>query len=189
MRIVSFKNAPHACRVQAAALLREAFPQAYVDTAEQEVEHILASDRVALAAVAEESSETLLGFVGAMPQYGVTAWELHPLVVDAAQRGKGIGAALCRAMEEALRTKGCLTLYLGSDDESGQTTLSNTDLFEDTFGKINRIQNLKGHPYGFYEKQGYRIVGVIPDANGAGKPDIWMAKRIGAAAEETNALL
>ena len=34
------------------------------------------------------------------------------------------------------------------------------------------------HPYEFYVKMGYKIVGVIPDANGIGKPDIWMAKRV-----------
>jgi len=41
------------------------------------------------------------------------------------------------------------------------------------------IQNIGGHPYKFYEKTGYKIVGVFPDANGVGKPDIWMAKRVG----------
>ena len=29
-----------------------------------------------------------------------------------------------------------------------------------------------------FQKMGYKIVGVFPDANGIGKPDIWMAKRI-----------
>lgn len=48
----------------------------------------------------------------------------------------------------------------------------------DTFGKLTNIQNIGGHPYPFYEKLGYKIVGVFPDANGIGKPDIWMAKRI-----------
>jgi len=52
------------------------------------------------------------------------------------------------------------------------------DLYEDTFGRIENIQNTGGHPYTFFEKMGYKIVGVLPDANGIGKPDIWMAKRI-----------
>jgi aminoglycoside 6'-N-acetyltransferase I len=31
----------------------------------------------------------------------------------------------------------------------------------------------------FYRKLGFVIVGVVPDANGPGKPDILMAKRVG----------
>lgn len=34
------------------------------------------------------------------------------------------------------------------------------------------------HPYEFYQKLGYSIVGVLPDANGFEKPDIFMAKRV-----------
>jgi aminoglycoside 6'-N-acetyltransferase I len=37
---------------------------------------------------------------------------------------------------------------------------------------------LRGHPYEFYQKMGFAIVGVMPDANGIGKPDIYMAKRL-----------
>ena len=51
-------------------------------------------------------------------------------------------------------------------------------MFQDTFEKIKNIQNLKGHPYTFYQKVGYQIVGVIPNANGIGKPDIWLAKSL-----------
>ena len=161
---------------QAAALLEECFSHAYSgELARQQMELCLEEGRVSLMAWEEGR---LLGFVGAMPQYGVTAWELHPLAVTAARRGEGIGAALVAALEREVAARGCLTLYLGTDDEFFQTSLSQGDLFEDTFEKIQNIRNLARHPYEFYQKQGFQIVGVLPDANGPGKPDIWMAKRV-----------
>jgi aminoglycoside 6'-N-acetyltransferase I len=36
-----------------------------------------------------------------------------------------------------------------------------------------------GHPFFFYRKLGFEPAGLIPDANGFGKPDILMSKRIG----------
>jgi aminoglycoside 6'-N-acetyltransferase I len=59
------------------------------------------------------------------------------------------------------------------------TSLSGVDLYSNIWEKIASIRNLKRHPYEFYQKQGYLIVGVIPDANGAGKPDIILSKRLG----------
>ena len=158
-----------------ADLLREAFPHSYSDCAEEEVETCLNPDRIALIAV---DSDEVVGFIGAIPQYGVTGWELHPLVVLAACQNTGIGSQLIQALESEVASRGGLTIYLGTDDEFGKTSLSQTDLFEDTFSKIVTIRNLNRHPYEFYQKMGYRIVGVIPDANGMGKPDIWMAKCI-----------
>jgi len=37
---------------------------------------------------------------------------------------------------------------------------------------------LKQHPYEFYQKQGFVIIGVMPDANGIGKLDILMTKSV-----------
>lgn len=175
MKIITLTHQTAEYNRQAANLLKEAFPHCYSDCAEEEIRKCLEEERVALGAV---EGETLLGFVGAMPQYGVTAWELHPLVTAKEYRMQGVGRGLCQALEEVLKEKGCLTIYLGSDDENGSTTLSGTNLFENTFDKILGIKNLGGHPYGFYEKVGYKIVGVIPDANGVGKPDIWLAKSL-----------
>ncbi len=159
----------------AAKLLIEAFPHSYSDCANEEVEKCFEDNRIAFMAIEDDK---LIGFAGAIPQYGVTGWELHPLVVKRAYRHNGIGSMLVAALEREVAKRGGITIYLGSDDESGSTSLSNTDLYQDTFRKIESIENLAHHPFEFYSKIGYKIVGVIPDANGIGKPDIWMAKRI-----------
>ena len=69
-------------------------------------------------------------------------------------------------------------MWLGTDDEDGMTTLSLVNLYSDIPGRIANVKNLKRHPYEFYQKLGFRIVGVLPDANGPGKPDIYMAKSL-----------
>lgn len=175
VKILPFQTEDTEDRMKAAGLLRQAFPEAYGMSAEEEVENCLHEERIALKAVWEGE---LVGFIGAIPQYGETAWELHPLVVHEKHRGRGIGRALIIALEEVVASQGGITLYLGSDDESFATSLGGTDLYEDTWEKIRTIVNHGHHPFSFYERMGYKIVGVIPDANGYGKPDIWMAKRI-----------
>ncbi len=77
-----------------------------------------------------------------------------------------------------MKLRGGLTVRLGTDDEDGMTSLSGCDLYHNLWEQIAHIQNLKGHPYEFYQKCGYTIIGVMPDANGRGKPDIIMGKRI-----------
>ena len=159
----------------AAALLIECFPHSYKDSACDEVKNCLSDDRIAVMAT---DGGHLVGFIGAIPQYGTTGWELHPLAVKKEYRLRKVGTRLVSALEKECRQKGCITLYLGTDDEFGQTSLSNTDLYLDLYQKVANIKNLKSHPYEFYQKAGYQIVGVLPDANGLGKPDIWMAKCI-----------
>jgi aminoglycoside 6'-N-acetyltransferase I len=66
---------------------------------------------------------------------------------------------------------------LGADDEigDGETSLANVDLFDDLPGKISNF-TAGTHQSGFYLKLGYRIIGVMPNANGIGKPDIYFGK-------------
>ena len=168
---------------QAATLLVEGFkahsPNAWpdMDAALKEVREALKPEKVCRVATNEQGE--VLGWVGAIPQYELTAWELHPLVVHPAQQGRGIGRALVADLEEQVRSRGGLTIYLGTDDEDAMTSLSQVDLYEKPWEYIANIRNLRGHPYEFYQKMGYTIVGVLPDANGWNKPDIWMAKRVG----------
>lgn len=183
MRIVDLR-AHHKARVrQAAALLvegfRENWPDSWTDMdgALEEVHDALGDDR--LCRVAVDSRGNVLGWIGGIPEYDGHAWELHPLVVDPAVQGQGVGRALVADLEEQVRQRGGLTIYLGSDDVSGMTSLAAIDLYPDPLIHLAHIENRRGHPFEFYQKMGYVIVGVIPDANGWGKPDIWMAKRVG----------
>lgn len=162
---------------EAASLLMEAFPHSWqsINEGVEEVEECIKYGKIALAAVEDGH---VVGFAGANPRYGTTGWEMHPLVVANSYRRKGVGSCLVQAVEKEVMSKGGVMIYLGTDDESGLTSLSNCDLFVSTFEKIENIRNLNNHPFEFYQKQGYKIVGVLPDANGIGKPDIWMAKRL-----------
>ena len=167
---------------QAAALLvegfREHWPDAWpdLDSALKEVREMLAEDRICRIAVDNDSN--VVGWIGGIPEYDGHVWELHPLVVKPDEQQQGIGRMLVTDFEEQVRQRGGFTVTLGTDDEDNMTTLSNVDLYKNTWQHIANIRNLKGHPYEFYQKLGYTITGVVPDANGPGKPDILMAKRV-----------
>lgn len=181
MQIITLTPDNDSAIQQVASLLVEGFedlPAAWPDleSALEEVREALEPERICRIAMGDDGQ--VLGWVGAINQYDGHAWELHPLVVASEQRGRGIGRALVLDLEAQVRACGGTTIYLGTDDENGMTSLSGVDLYPDLFGYLQRIQNLKGHPYEFYQKCGYTVVGVIPDANGPGKPDILMAKRI-----------
>lgn len=130
--------------------------------------------------VALDDRDRLIGWIGAMPMYRGRVWELHPLAVAAAHRGQGLGRALVADLERSVAERGGRTLWLGSDDENFETTLGGVDLYQDIPGLIRGFRVLRGeHPGGFYLKLGFRVSGVLPDANGPGKPDIFFAKRVG----------
>jgi len=145
-------------------------------SARQEVLDSFAEGKI--SRVALDDSDNVLGWIGAMPEYDGNVWEIHPLVVAAAARRRGVGRALVLDLEDVVRQKGGLTLWAGSDDENHETTLSDVDLYSDVGGAIRGIRNLGGHPYEFYLRIGFTIVGVMPDANGPGRPDIFLAKRV-----------
>ena len=156
---------------------REDWPDAWpdLDAAIEEVRESLGQGRVSRVALGEGGD--VLGWIGGIPSYEGNVWELHPLVVRPDLQRLGIGRALVADLEERVRERGGITLQLGSDDVSGMTSLHGADLYPDVLGHLANLRNLRGHPYEFYQKLGFSIVGVMPDANGPGKPDIFLAKR------------
>ena len=159
---------------------REQAPEAWptMESALTEVRESFSPERVSRVAIDDDGA--VVGWIGAISQYRGRVWELHPLVVAPAFQRQGIGRALVADLEACLRARGCQTVWLGTDDEAGQTSLANVDLYDDLPGRLASVRNLAGHPFEFYQRLGFTIVGVMPDANGIGKPDIFMAKRIAA---------
>lgn len=68
---------------QLSDLLRLTWPEEYGDSSAEEVEEMMNPERIAVAAVDQDE---LVGFIGAIPQYGITGWELHPLVVESSRQ-------------------------------------------------------------------------------------------------------
>ena len=163
-----------------AALLVDGFKEHWalsMESALREVQASLGPDR--LSRVAHDEQSGVVGWIGGIRQYDGHVWELHPLVVRPDRQGRGVGRALVTDLEERVRERGGLTLWLGTDDVDGQTTLGGVDLYPDVWPHVAAIKNLGRHPYEFYQRLGFVIVGVLPDANGLGKPDIYLAKRVG----------
>lgn len=182
VRIEDLATAEDDAPDQVARLLVAGFaanwPDAWPDHAAAlaEVRESLAPIRI--SRIARAAAGRILGWIGGIPQYHGHVWELHPLVVDVALQGQGIGRLLVRDFEAQVQARGGLTITLGSDDDAGMTSLAGVDLYPNPLDHLARIQNVRQHPYGFYQQLGFSIVGVIPDANGPGKPDILMAKRV-----------
>ena len=180
MHVIPFGATSASQREQAAAILVKALahvPSAWHDmrSAREEVASFaIDPDRAAMAVV---EGTNVLGWIGCIRQ-SATAWELHPLVIDPSHQGRGYGSGLVKALEKQARQAGICTIWLGTDDDFGGTNLFGTDLYPDVLDHLRRLAPVDKHPYTFYLRLGYTIVGVLPDIGGFGKHDILMAKRI-----------
>jgi aminoglycoside 6'-N-acetyltransferase I len=182
MRIVDLTPADAALIEQVASLLIDGFADtgstAWKTQAEalETVHESFGIDRV--SRVALDDAGAVAGWIGGLPAYGGRAWELHPLVVRRDRREQGIGRALVADFEVRVRERGGATIYLGADDENGRTSIGGRDLYPDPLRAAVNVASTAGHPIEFYRKVGFVVVGLLPDANGFGKPDIFMAKRV-----------
>lgn len=181
MDIIDFATLAPARHADAARILRDALahlPSAYNAPGEAEAEVALRcadSDWLGHAAL---DGGRLVGWIGAIRTYS-RGWELHPLVVAPDCQRRGIGSALMATLEARARSEGVLTLFLGSDDDYGGTNLFGRELWPGTASHIAGVQaTARGHALTFYRRHGYEIVGLLPDVNGAGRPDIMLAKHL-----------
>lgn len=179
MQIINMTRLNKEQLIQAAQILTESIPIGWptFKDAMDEIKERLIPGNTLLAAV---ENNDVIGWGGILsPVYDGNVFELHPLVVRGDRRGQGIGRVIVTALEDEARKQGGLTIYLGADDEidGGETSFANADLYEDLSEKIMNFEP-GNHQSGFYLKLRYRIIGVMPDANGIGKPDIYFGKRL-----------
>ena len=177
MKIINMNTLNQSQRIQAAQMLADELSLGWPTLVEamEEVDSRLGQTDGAVFLAAVEDDE-IIGWTGILLNYD-SAFELHPLVVRSDRQGKGVGRRLVDAISEVARQKGGLTLYLGADDDKsgGETSLANVNLYDDL---PKRLQDFDPgtHQSAFYITCGFKVVGVIPDASGMGKPDIYMAK-------------
>lgn len=179
-RITDLGSAPGVLRREAALLLVEAFDHplgwSSEEAAAAEVERVLREG----FGVAALGDGILLGWAGGLPEYDGRVWELHPIVVRRECRLRGIGRSLVSAFEEEAQRRGALTVTLGTDDDGRQTSAAGVDLYDDLPRHLAELRDLGDrHPFLFYRRLGYTVTGIMPDANGPGRPDIYMSKRAG----------
>ncbi|MGH7574817.1 MAG: GNAT family N-acetyltransferase, partial [Longimicrobiales bacterium] len=175
-QVVDLGSEPDSSKLKAATLLVDHFdePRGWpnLESARDEVARVL---REGFAFAAMDGND-LLGWVGGLPEYHGRVWELHPMVVRREHRRRGIGRTLVSAFEAGVADRGGLTITLGTDDDSGMTSLSGIDLYTNIPKHIAELRDLgRGHPFGFYHRLGFVVTGVMPDANGRGFPDIYMS--------------
>jgi len=176
MKIIDFKHLNEVQILQAAQILTESISNGWstIQDALDEIKKL--QPKSTLLCVMED--DDVIGWGGILaPTYSGNVFELHPLVVRKDKRKQGIGRAIVSALEDEAKNQGGLTIYLGADDEDGETSLANVDLYDNLSDRIKDFGS-GVHQSGFYLKLGYKIIGVIPDANGIGKPDIYLGKRL-----------
>lgn len=147
-----------------------------MDTAVNTVQKSLDDTKINLIALDEKNE--VIGWICGIENYNLHVWEIQPLVIRSDYQHKRLGSLLLSEFEKEVFLRKGITIILGIQDENHETSLSNVDIYDNTLKKIKKIKNLKHNSYEFYLKNGFSIVGVIPDSNGLGKPDILMAKRV-----------
>ena len=144
-----------------------------IESAREEVLEALTPGRH--ARVILEGSRPV-GWIGVIT--GEHVWEIHPIAVAVASQYKGYGQQLVAHIEEMARSSGALTLFAGTGDEVGTTNLFGHDIYRDPVAAIADIEATGRNPFEFWLRAGFKIVGLMPDAEGPGKPGIHLAKRI-----------
>lgn len=132
----------------------------------------------AVTFVALNLAGEVCGLASAAPYRSSSVLRVHPLVVDPPFQRRGVGRTLLKTVEDAARELGFSTLILALEDEAGQTSLSGKSLFPDPLAPMTRFVPPAAHPSTFLKRMGFGLTGVLPEAAGPGRPELWFAKSL-----------
>ena len=180
MTIVSMDTLSLEQQTQAAQILVDEFPiwMPNFEKAWHEVTARWAGGPGNLLLTALEDG-AVIGLCGLLRENDGRVYEVHPLAVRKDRQRQGIGGTLLTEVTRIAKERGGLTLQLGFSDDKhgGETSLANVDLYGDLPRRIAEF--IPGTSQAaFYLKHGFKIIGVMPDQYGIGKPGITMGKRL-----------
>ncbi len=139
---------------------------------------VIAEARDRFSRVMLDADNAPIGWVSAAHDWG-RIWDLHPLIVGIAHQRRGIGRMLVQEVEREAARSGALVLSLSTSDTTHATTLSDVDLFDDPLRHLANIAMRAPHAVQFWQRIGFQLVGMTPDAEGVGQPSLQLAKRLG----------
>src|SRR5262249_10521693 len=138
----------------AAALLVDLLPNGWPSMREAKDEVRSALERKKIKRGAFLGRE-LVGWIGGVDLYPGHVVELHPLVVRHDHQKKGVGRALVTDLEVQVRARGATTIFVGTDDERGQTSLAGADLYPDPLAHLAALRDTGGHAFSFFRRCGF----------------------------------
>lgn len=160
---------------RAAARISSLFPTP--DAALGELLEISQNDD-AFTFIALNLAGEVCGLIGASAEASSLVAHVHPFAVDPPFQRRGVGRALLNALEAAAARRGFSTLILAMDDEAGLTSLAGRSLFPDPLAPMTRFIPPASHPSAFLRRLGFALTGVVPEAAGPGRPELWFAKSL-----------
>ncbi len=123
-----------------------------------------------------DDANNAVGWIGAI--WDKDGWEIHPIAdVPKAQR-QGIGFVLVEEICKLARESGAAAVRAGTSDETNATSFSSVNLYENPYAAMQNFKAPEDHAVNFWIKAGFTLVGVLPDAEGLGKPGIHFSKRV-----------
>lgn len=129
-----------------------------------------------ISRVGFDDSGKLLGWAAGYSIYNGYIWQVYPLALTAFNLD--IGHRLLQDFEEQVRAHGGLGILLSIDVELTLPTLHEKDLSTDPWQHIISLQHLDNHRIEFFRQLGFAIVGIIPNAQGRGKPNILLERSV-----------